>query len=347
MYRWILPAATLVGAAVIAVVLLATAAPTPASAAGPPATTIVTAVDLQQTVQVSGTLSYGTPQGMIAAQDHGTLTWMASMGATVTLGQAVYRVDEKPVVLLHGTVPLYRDLHPGMSGADVAEVEASLAALGRTGFTVDDTFTASTAAAVAGWQRDLGVLQTGVIGPADAFVAPGDIRIALHGVAVGVRFGSDANATVMTYSATTRTVTVALDVAKQAMVAPRQQATVMLPGGMTVTATVQTVSTVADPGDPKNPAVGATIPVVLDVADQQALGTLDAAPVGVTLVTGSRTGVLAVPVAALLALPGGGYGVQVVAAGTAHVAPVTTGMFAAGKVEITGVPAGTVVGVPA
>jgi hypothetical protein len=78
--------------------------------------------------------------------------------------------------------------------------------------------------------------------------------------------------------------------------------------------------------------------------DPKAGGSLDQAPVTVRLVSEQRKGVLTVPVSALLALKEGGYGVQV---GT-RIVPVKLGMFADGRVEITGsgITAGTKVGVP-
>jgi hypothetical protein len=102
---------------------------------------------------------------------------------------------------------------------------------------------------------------------------------------------------------------------------------------------------VATAGQQGNPA---TIEVVVNVADQGALGTLDQAPVGVTLVSAKVENVLTVPVAALVALAEGGYGVQVVEGSTTRYVPVKTGMFANGRVEISGagIQAGTVVGVP-
>jgi ABC-type glutathione transport system ATPase component len=46
--------------------------------------------------------------------------------------------------------------------------------------------------------------------------------------------------------------------------------------------------------------------------------------------------VLAVPVVALLALPKGGFGVEVVDGARTRIVPVRTGMFAAGQVEVSG-----------
>ena len=57
---------------------------------------------------------------------------------------------------------------------------------------------------------------------------------------------------------------------------------------------------------------------------------------------------LTVPVAALVALPGGGYGVQVVTGAATRYVPVQLGMFGGGRVQVTGngIAAGTRVGVP-
>jgi len=58
--------------------------------------------------------------------------------------------------------------------------------------------------------------------------------------------------------------------------------------------------------------------------------------------------VLAVPVAALLALPEGGFGVEIVEGNTTRIVAVKTGMFAAGRVEVSGegIAEGMKVGVP-
>lgn len=95
-------------------------------------------------------------------------------------------------------------------------------------------------------------------------------------------------------------------------------------------------------------AAGASIEVTVTIGDQKALGPLDAAPVDVDFVASKREDVLAVPVAALLALPKGGFGVQVVDGGRTRIVAVTTGMFAAGQVEVSGkgIAEGVRVGVP-
>jgi len=86
----------------------------------------------------------------------------------------------------------------------------------------------------------------------------------------------------------------------------------------------------------------------MTIANQDALGSLDAAPVDVDFVSDERKAVLAVPVSALLALAKGGYGVEVVDGATTRIVAVNTGMFAAGQVEISGegIAEGVAVGVP-
>ena len=58
---------------------------------------------------------------------------------------------------------------------------------------------------------------------------------------------------------------------------------------------------------------------------------------------------LTVPVAALLALAEGGYGVEVVDGSTSHYVAVETGLFAGGRVEVSGdgLAEGMTVGMPA
>jgi peptidoglycan hydrolase-like protein with peptidoglycan-binding domain len=220
-------------------------------------------------------------------------------------------------------------------------VEENLAALGYRGFTVDNDYTAATASAVRRWQKDLGVTQTGTLDPAAVVLAPDAIRVAT----LKATPGDAASGPVLTWTRTARVVTVALDVSKQSLVKPGLTATVTLPDGKPVDGTVAAVGSVATAGQQGNPA---TIEVVVNVADQGALGTLDQAPVGVTLVSAKVENVLTVPVAALVALAEGGYGVQVVEGSTTRYVPVKTGMFANGRVEISGagIQAGTVVGVP-
>jgi len=305
------------------------------------ATAPVTRTTLVQTEEVNGTLGYGTPTPVSTATG-AVLTWLPTPGTTISRGRAVYRADNLPVVLFYGTLPLYRPLHAGDTGDDVREIERNLAALGYSGVTVDSHYTAATAVAVKKWQKALGRTQTGVLDPATVVIAPGAIRVS----AVQAHPGDHADGPILSYNGTTRVVSVALDVALQNLVKAGNPAKITLPGGQSVDGVLATVGTVATPGtDSNHPA---TIALTVTVADQSKLGGFDEAPVVVAITSAKAENVLTVPVAALVALAEGGYGVQVVEGSSSHYVSVNLGMFADGRVEISG--AGlteqTTVGVP-
>ncbi|WP_447587172.1 peptidoglycan-binding domain-containing protein [Microbacterium lacticum] len=67
----------------------------------------------------------------LVVQTWGTLTasWCQD-GGVITSGTVLAHVDERPLIGLHTTVPLYRDLTVGNDGADVAALQAELVRLG-------------------------------------------------------------------------------------------------------------------------------------------------------------------------------------------------------------------------
>jgi peptidoglycan hydrolase-like protein with peptidoglycan-binding domain len=326
-----------------------------ANAGLPPATTEVTRTTLVETTTVSGTLGYGDPVP-ISAAERGTITWIAPVGSTVKRGEILFKIDERPVVDLYGSLPLYRTLQDGTKGADVKELESNLADLGYTGFTVDDTYTPATAEAVDTWQARLGLPVTGSVEPGQVVFTQWAVRIAAHTARVGDTAGSDmgaGGASVLSYTSTARRVAVELEVADWALAVRGRAVTVTVPGRGAVKGKITRVGTVVtaqgttpdgttaaggtSPDVGSSPAASnASIEVTVTIADQKALGPLDAAPVDVDFVSDKRADVLAVPVAALLALAKSGFGVQVVDGDTTRIVPVRTGMFAAGQVEISG-----------
>ena len=78
-----------------------------------------------------------------------------AVGASVTDGMVVVEVSGRPVIVVAGAVPVYRDLRPGMTGKDVGQFQAILTRLGYTPET-DGVFGPATKTAVAGWYRALG-----------------------------------------------------------------------------------------------------------------------------------------------------------------------------------------------
>lgn len=300
----------------------------------PAATAPVQRGTLTQTQQVGGLISYGAPVGLVAAQQSGVVTWIAAPGTTVKLGQPVYAVDSRPVILLHGTATPYRTLTVGTVGPDVHELEAGLQQQGYTGFTVDDTFAATTATAVAAWQASSGLPVTGTVPPDQIVVHDGDIRVAVWSVPVGTRLGLQPNQQIITYSDARQVVSIPLDVSLQHLVHRGDLATVTLPTGQRLKGAVSDVGTVAQTIEEQNKTF---VTVIVSFDDPAALtGGFDASPVTLTIVTGRRKNVLTAPITALLANPDGGYAVQPDQDGRSPLVPVTTGMFAGGRVEISG-----------
>ncbi len=338
------------GAVTAAVLARGSAAKQPAAnPALPPATAKVVKTTLVETRTEPGTLGYGDP-APISASGTGTLTWVAPVGSVVKRGKPLFKMDERPVVVLYGSVPLYRTLRVGVSGgADVRQLEKNLAELGYIAFAVGGTYTPATAKAVRAWQTDLGLPKTGTVEPGQAVFTPGAVRIAEDTARVGdVLAGgsSERGASVLSYTGTARLVTVELKVADQALAVARRTVTVTVPGRKAVEGKIARVGTVATAPQDASAAPGSTgstsaasdasIEVTVTIADQAALGSLDAAPVDVDFVSQERKGVLAVPVAALLARAEGGYGVEIVDGDTTRIVAVNTGMFAAGQVEVSG-----------
>jgi peptidoglycan hydrolase-like protein with peptidoglycan-binding domain len=294
------------------------------------------------TEKVDGVLGYGDTRTVVGS-GRGTLTWIAAEGSTVGRGDPVYRVDTHPVPLLYGTLPLYRALRAGTTGSDVRQLERNLRKLGYTGFTVDKTFSSDTAAAVRRWQDDLGLRETGSVAPGSVVVAPGAIRIARHRKSAGSPPGGGP---LLTCTGTTQVITVDLDVGLRKLAKKGATASLTTDGGST-TGTITKIGTVAT--RPSRDSDTSTIKVTISVKNQKALGGFDQAPVDVRLTSDRHRDVLSVPVSALMALPRGGYGVQVVDGGTARTVPVETGIFAESRVEVSGagLRAGMKVGIPA
>lgn len=347
--RRTIAAAVVLTAGLAAGVALATArgrAGEAPAARDPEPTVPVTRTDLVETQQVDGTLGYAGSASVVADRS-AMVTWLPQPGDTVTRGEHLYDLDNKPVPLLYGRLPFWRELAPGIAdGPDVRILEKNLRALGYgRGMTVDDTFTAATAATVRRWQQDHGVRRTGRVAVGDAVVLPGPVRVAEVKATVGARAAGE----VLTATGTTKQVRVELPAARSALAVRNGAVTVGLPDGRSAAGKITAVGTVATAGG-KEDGDPPVLPVTVALDDPAVTGALDGAPVTVTFQGARHEGVLAVPVNALLALAEGGFGVQAVAGdGTKTIVPVELGAFANGKVAVrgNGLAAGTKVTVPA
>lgn len=369
----------------------------------------VTRETLTDQTEVDGQLGHGL-EVPFQIKAEGTVTWLPATGRTVRRGEKVLRVDDRPVVLLYGSLPMYRDLGvteaesegeaarsgkdgqdggtgsgrdsgsgsgstsgdaanadsagtaraagtprqpTPLHGMDVKQFESNLSALGYSGFTVDESYTVLTANAVKRWQKDLGLPRTGRVGAGDIVYAPGAVRIASTSALVGAA----ASGNPLTYTTTSRMVTVNVPATDANWAQRGSEVAVDLPDGRSVKGEIASVGKDAsssgasgggggaDGGGDGSAGKASTVSVVITFDDQDSLGRLESGPVTVRHVVKERKGVLTVPVAALVALAEGGYGLELAGgsedngggdSGSSRFVPVKTGLYAGGKVRVSG-----------
>jgi hypothetical protein len=295
-----------------------------------------------------------------AVRSGGVYTQVPAVGQQIHQGQTLYTVDGRPVPLLYGTLTPWRDIAPGMSdGPDVAQLEQNLVELGfGSGLQVNGHFGQAAADAIKRWQASLAVPPTGVVMLGDFIVCPEALRVTNVHMADGMAV--QPGQAVLDASGTAPTVTVPLAVTKEYLVRDGDTVQVDLPDGKTtmaghVTAVDSVATAVPAPSQPGSPSTNpsnngpqATVNVTIALQNFIPQGPVDQQPVTVELTDQSVKGVLAVPITALIALAGGGYGVKVESGPTPQVVPVQPGLFASTLVQITGpgITAGTVVEVP-
>jgi hypothetical protein len=204
--------------------------------------------------------------------------------------------------------------------ADIQQIADNLAALGYEGTLADQ---------VRAWQKASGQPVTGIVAPSDMVVAAGPVHIADYGASVGetlIAASPDRDA-ILDYSSTEKLVTVPLGVGDRGFAAIGREVGVTLPDDSRVDGVISEIGSVVTEGN---------IEVTVTIADQTALGGLEVASVDVEFVSDSREDVLSVPITALLARQEGGFAVEVISGSKSTLVSVDTGLFAAGRVEITG-----------
>jgi hypothetical protein len=333
----------------------------------PPATTAtVQRRTLSAMVSQDGTLTYrarsdGSPYSVVN-QAGGTYTELPAAGQVISQGHVLYRVNDRPVVLLHGSIPAYRTLSAGATGHDVAELNADLVALGYATSTqlrpTSTSFGSATTTALDKLQAALGVTQNGTLALGQAVFEPTALRVTNVSGQPGGR--AQTGEIVMQATSTLRQVQVALDASQQTSMAVGDKVTITLPNNQTTPGVVSSVGAVATcpsgsgaagsgsssaaPGTDTCASGGSgsstapTISVGVTPSDPPATSTWDQAPVQVGITTASVRGALVVPVTALLARSDGDYAVEVVGArGGNHLVPVSLGLFddADGLVQVT------------
>ena len=295
------------------------------------ATATVARSDLTSHTTSACELGHGESTPLSARTD-GTLTWLADVGSGIGQGQVLFAVDTRPVVRLAGAVPAWRPLGPSSTdGADVRQLEQALVDLGHAvglGLTVDEDWTPVTTTAVKRWQKALGVAQTGAVQLGDVVFSPQDLRVAEHTADLGAAV--EPGMPVLSVGSTQQLVACTLRTSQAPLAPVGATAHLSLPDGSTTDGTVTSAEVVtADDTEQLSVSIAA-------VGDAIG-GLLEGAPVQVVFDQVVATDVLVVPVTALVALSGGGYGLeQVRDDGSTQYVPVTAGAFEGTSVEVSG-----------
>lgn len=310
----------------------------------PTSTVAVRRQTISQQTSVPATLGYAGSYSVIN-QAAGTYTALPAVGQVISQGKVLYRVNGSPIVLLYGSTPAYRNLSVGSTGVDVTQLNADLVAMGyATGSELSatsDSFGYWTEVGVERLQAALGETQNGTLGLGQAVFVASSLRV----TAVSAQLGGPAvgGQPAVEGTSTTRQVTIHLDAGLQSEVKVGDRVTITLPDNTTTPGSVSQVGSVATNPSAAGQSGGEsgtpTVTVEVTPTDPNATGSLDQAPVSVSITNATAADALVVPIDALVALSGGGYAIEVVdPAGIHHLIDVSAGIFddADNLVQVTG-----------
>lgn len=313
---------------------------------------------LSSRVVTRGTAHFGSPRELVVTRSElksgaRIVTSLPRRGARLAAGDVLATVSGRPVFLLAGRVPSFRDLGPGMTGPDVAQLERSLRRLGLAPGPVDGSFDAATGEAIAALYRrhgfeplvateatladarpaeaalvSGGFAQPGVQLPSDevVFVPAGPLRV----TELPTEVGASADGTIATVTDSDVVVDGVLPVEQAGRVHVGARTTVDEPTlGIDASGTVSSVA-----GRPGTDGADG-FHVSFRVAVQDPPAALVGASVRLTVpIRSTRTARLTVPVTAVSLGPDGGSRVERAVAGGTEFVPVRTGLSADGFVAV-------------
>lgn len=311
-----------------------------AARTAPPRASLIT-VPLERRVLTSdvvtrGTVGFGSPitvtlPASSVKQGNRIVTVAPKEGAEVGEGGVALAVSERPVVVLEGTKPMYRDLAAGARGDDVRQLEAALSRLGHNPGPKDGIFDSGTVNAINSLLAITGfgpVTGGGV--PADEvlFVPKLPVRIG----EVTVKPGDVPDGPIMTVTSSELTVTASLSAEDVKLVRTGAPVTLEDPDkGLRAGGTVTVVA--GSPGtndvDPQR--------FYLEIAPKDAPPAFAGSSVVVSIAVSSTEGeVLAAPLAALSTSADGTTHLEVQGPdGSTRSVAVRPGLVAKGMVAVT------------
>jgi hypothetical protein len=322
----------------------------------------VTRGDLVVKVNIAGTLVGTALEVPASAEVSGTVTWLSPNGTVVSRGETLFRIDNRPVVLLYGSTPSWRAFGPGMTdGPDLAELQTNLLALGfgqRFGLVADGHYSDADRRTVAAFAQTEGIeLVNDVLAFGGVVFEPGPVLVVGHRASLGSAVSPGTQ--VLDIVGMTPQVIAQVGSSDASLIGVGIPASVTLAQGQPMIAgSVVDISSTplanvgSGPGSNTTPDSGQTLFVTIALANPPQGLPLQGAVVAVQLKVKVLHDVLIVPVTALVALVEGGYALQIDDGhGRSHLVPVTVGAIDAvdALVQVTGpsVRAGLSVEVPA
>lgn len=306
----------------------------------------VTRGDLIEETEGNGTVGFGDTATLPIDGD-GLVTRTRESGEIVNSGDELLRIADRPVFLVEGSQPLYRELRRVSSserdaagdkiglqeGADVEQLQRFLIAAGfddKGRLEVDGTFGLTTQRAVKDWQRSVGHPATGKVDRGQIVFAPGAVRVETA-PSVGEAFSE------VTVTAGSPRISLTVKANQRSFYEIGASVEIESAGASATGTVVDQKRTIGDDG-----STGYRIDIKLDAGED--LGNAEA--VKVTAKNVKASGVLTVPVRALIALAEGGWAVQVDTPSGVQLTAVELGDVVEGTAEITGVDEGASVVVP-
>ncbi|WP_115727902.1 peptidoglycan-binding protein [Actinomyces culturomici] len=302
------------------------------------ATDVVSKGELSGETSFTATLKYADPHP-IASGFEGVATALPKPGETIGLGGHLNTVGDEPSYLMRGSVPAWRELSlESTDGEDVRQLEQSLKELGFFNAEPDAHFNWTTHWAVVNWQKSVGLVRNGVLPLGRLVFENGDLRVGSSSARVGNRVSTGQ--ALYTATSTSQVVDAQVGLSDQGLAAVGGKATLHLPDGTTTTGTIASVGAPVDKTSQGSGDQGSTtrvIPIQVTPDDANAVAKWQEAQITLGLASEKKEDVLSVPVGALLALDPKTFGVEIVKKdGTTQRVPVTPGLFAAGRVEVSG-----------
>lgn len=308
-------------------------------------TDVVTRGTLEGETTAVGTLHYADRYKFRGAFE-GVVTKLPTPGTTLTQGDMIHQIGDEPSYLMHGNTPAWRTFEPDMSnGEDVTQLETALQQLGYFTGEPNSHYDWLTRSAIQKWQKDNDLVQNGILPLGRVVFAPEDLRVGTMIARVGDR--ANAETDLCNVSSTRQIISANLKLSDQKLGVVGNSVKIRLPGGETTTGTISAVEPPTDKsaaGDQKNSDSSQDsssekeriIPITVTPDDPEATKNLQEASVTLGLISEKRENVLSVPLSALIALTPDQFGVEVVNDdNTTRKVPVTTGLFAGDRVEVT------------